>query len=264
MGQMLGCIPWYAYPRIIGNSLSQALSLAWPRRSHNPPLAAGDLDGRHCVLRHIPRERVRRISEFGKYHGAKLNDMVMAAFFRALARTGWDGRTVLRAGMTVDLRQWHLPGGSAERVCNLSGIEICKLGREPGSNFAATLERVTAFTRRRKKNWFGLNILGPLFLASRCDFSSLKHFCEKMVDKDIANQALIPLFTNLGPIDEKRLVFDEKPTQAWVIVPTAFPPFFGAGISGYLGSLTLSGGASPTSLDTIESIFDKMLEELPG
>lgn len=263
--QVLGRLPWHAYPRIGGNALSQALSVAWPRRSHNPPLAPGDRTRRHYVERHIPTERVRRMTAFGRRRGAKLNDMIMAAFFRGLARTGWDGRTALRAAMTVDLRHWHLPRGQAERVCNLSGIEICTLGRDPGKDFAATLERVTAFTRRRKKSWFGLNIsAGPLLLASWCDFSSLKKSCERIVEEAIASRALIPLFTNLGPIHDGRLVFDEAPEEAWVIVPTGYPPFFGAGMSGYRGSLTLSVGALPTAQDTVEAVFDAMLVTLPG
>lgn len=264
MGQVLRRIPWHEYPRILASHLAETLSFAWPRRSHVPPMETGGRDGRSYVERHLPPDRVGRIAAFGRRHRAKLNDMIMAAFFRALAGTGWDGRTVLRAAMTVDLRHWYLPGGRAEAVCNLSGIEICKLGRDPGTDFSATLERVVAFTRRRKRSGFGLSMyFGPILLASVLDFSRLKALCAWQIRRGIANHALVPLFTNLGPVDDARLAFDASPQEAWVIVPTGYPPFFGVGMSGYKGSLTLSVGALPTSRATIETVFDRMIEALP-
>jgi len=73
-----------------------------------------------------------------------------------------------------------------------------------------------------------------------------------------------PIFTNLGPIEESRLVFDKKPINAWVIVPTGNPPFLGVGMSGYKGTLTLSAGTFKNTRDTVENMFDIMLKELPS
>ncbi|MCP4103917.1 MAG: hypothetical protein GY749_00005 [Desulfobacteraceae bacterium] len=69
------------------------------------------------------------------------------------------------------------------------------------------------------------------------------------------NKAIFPVFTNLGPIKEQYLVFDEKPDSACIIVPTGYPPFFGFGISGYSGSLTLTAGTFSSSRNTIEKIW---------
>jgi len=263
--QVLGKIPLPAFPRIFANWLVEVKSMIRNPVSHNPPMAPATRDERQYVIRHIHPERVSRIVRYGKQRNAKINDMIMAAWFRALMRTGWDGRSRLRSFMTVDLRNWHIPGGQAGAVCNLSGSEVCELGTDPGKTFEDTLEKVVTFTRNRKKNWIGLNLFaGPgLLMFWRSRRTMAKIFARQM--KMFAKKNLMfPIFTNLGPMDDRRLVFDKKPpTSAWIVAPAGMPPFFGTGMSGYRGSLTLSAGTFSTSTDTIENVYDMMLEELP-
>ncbi len=163
--QVLGRIPLPAFPRIFANWLAEVKRMIKNPISHNPPMPPTVRDERPYVIRHILPERVNRIVRFGKQRGAKINDMIMAAYFRALMQTDWDGQSQLRSFMTVDLRRWYIPGGQAGAVCNLSGAEVCELGTDPGKKFEDTLEKIVAFTRARKKNWIGLNMFaGPSLL----------------------------------------------------------------------------------------------------
>ncbi|MCP4345970.1 MAG: hypothetical protein GY795_10650 [Desulfobacterales bacterium] len=261
--QVLRKIPLYALPRIFFNYLTELRTIATPRRSYNPQ-GPGTTEGRNYTKRYLPRERVRRIAEFGRQHNAKINDMILAAFFRALMHTGWDRHSQLRIGMTVDLRRWYMPDGRAEAVCNMSGTEVCVLGTDPGENLKDTLEKVVSFTSHRKKSWFGLNLYGgPILFTFWMSYQMLNSFFKKTIENGLKNKAIFPIFTNLGPIEEQYLVFDEKPDSACIIAPAGYPPFFGFGISGYSGSLTLTAGTFSSSRNKIEKIFDTMLEELP-
>jgi len=262
--QVFKRIPWYASFRIFINSLIELISVVIPANSHNPTSESNDLEGFGYVTRQISAKRVRKIVEYGNAHQAKINDLIMAAFFRSLMRTNWNRKAMLRVAMTIDLRRWYLPGGRAETICNLSGIEVCGLGKNPGENYKDTLEKIVLFTKRRKKSWLGLNVyLGMILFVSWWSYKHLIQFSRIVIKKMIRNQSIFPIFTNLGPIDESRLVFDQKPIDATVLVPTGHPPFLGIGMSGYAGTLTLSAGTFKTTHDTIEKMFDIMLEELP-
>ncbi len=163
--QVLEKIPLPAFPRIFANWLAEVKRMIKNPISHNPPMPPTVRDERRYVIRHVLPERVNRIVRFGKQRDAKINDMIMAAYFRALMQTDWDGQSQLRSFMTVDLRRWYIPGGQAGAVCNLSGAEVCELGTDPGKKFEDTLEKIVAFTRARKKNWIGLNMFaGPSLL----------------------------------------------------------------------------------------------------
>jgi NRPS condensation-like uncharacterized protein len=81
---------------------------------------------------------------------------------------------------------------------------------------------------------------------------------------DIKARAVFPIVTNLGPLDHARLDFESSPLDARIMVPAAYPPFFGIGISGYRASLTVSAAAFPETRRQVNEILDSMLDELPG
>lgn len=70
------------------------------------------------------------------------------------------------------------------------------------------------------------------------------------------------MITNLGPIDEEQLRFETVPSQAQVMVPAVYPPFFGIGVSGFREGLTVSASAYPGTRTRVNGILDAVLEEL--
>jgi NRPS condensation-like uncharacterized protein len=181
-----------------------------------------------------------------------------------LSRSGWDRTTQLRCSTTVDLRRWYLPGCKAEAIANLSGLEFVNLGTDPGKSFEDTVRKVTSFTRRRKQNWIGLSHYPAIMrFGSGVRYDKLRIFFTKLQEKDIKSRAIFPMFTNLGPIAPDRLRFDSPPVEARIMVPAGYPPFFGIGISGYNGGLTVSAAAFPETREKVNAILDSMLAELP-
>jgi hypothetical protein len=67
----------------------------------------------------------------------------------------------------------------------------------------------------------------------------------------------------MGPISFEDVDFGIRPRSAWLLCPPIYPPIFGAGVTGYAGSLTLSAGSRLAALPFIERFLDRMLAELP-
>jgi len=265
LDQVMKHVPAAALPRIWFNGLRELFSLMMPRGSYSPFSAPVSDCSREYVLRVIPPERMAAVREFCNERNAKINDVMLAAFLRALSRTGWDGKAPLRCAMSVDLRKWYIPGGTAEAIANISGLEFLNVGVDPGNSLSETLGKVTSFTASRKRSWIGLNAhagLGKLFARFRYD--TLHSVFMRLQRADIKAGAVFPIVTNLGPLDHTRLDFESSPIDARIMVPAAYPPFFGIGISGYRDSLTVSAAAFPETRRKVNEILDSMLDELPG
>ena len=93
-------LKWYAYPRIYFNYL-QGLLAQMPRQgTHTLHFEEGPLIPLDFVHRLIPEERVVRLKEYGRVHNATLNDLMVAAIFRALIiEEKWDRQEVLSIGV---------------------------------------------------------------------------------------------------------------------------------------------------------------------
>lgn len=264
--QVMRHLPWYAYPRIYINCLREMWSNLVPRVTHSLPVEDGPPSQPVFIRRLLRAERVARLADYGRARQATLNDMMVAAFYRASAReANWDGREQLRLATTVDLRR-YLPNRRGEAVCNLSAFEYPHLGRELGDDFASTLARVSGITRRRKANWLGLNAyVGLMPFISHLPYSWVMKLFSKMVQQAIKKRNAANCLTNLGPIPAKSLAFDTRPANAWLLPPPIHPPMFVAGLSGYAGTLTLSAGVYPHSMRKVSAdrFFDALLSELP-
>ncbi len=270
--QITRCIPAWAWPRIFLNYCAEIWRKMVPLRSH--ALMADD-NGRAeqsavcgpLELRELSAERVTRMRKLATPVGATLNDMLIAAFLRAqVATVPWDGRAILRLFTTVDHRLNTLPTGRGESLGNLSAFEFYRLGRTLGGDLAETLKRVVARTRRRKASWFGMNsYLLETRLVNWLDDAKLIEKGEEMVGAAGRMGNIANALTNMGPIEERQVTFDQPAESAFLIAPPARRLLVLAGVSGYRGRLTLSGGA-PENLHhgaTTKALFDNLLAELP-
>jgi NRPS condensation-like uncharacterized protein len=265
LDQVMKHVPTTALPRIWFNALRELFSLLMPRESYSPFSAPVSDLSREYVMRVIPPERTAAVREFCNERNAKINDVLLAAFLLALSRTGWNGKSSLRCAMSVDLRKWYLPVGTAEAIANLSGLEFLNIGVDPGENLSDTLGKVVAFTAARKRSWIGLSAHASFGkLLARIKYDTLHALFMRLQRADIKARAVFPIVTNLGPLDHARLDFESSPLDARIMVPAAYPPFFGIGISGYRDSLTVSAAAFPETRRQVNEILDSMLDELPG
>ena len=218
------------------------------------------------VIRMLDRNHVSNLAVYGKENNATLNDLLLAAFFRAQTKVGnWDGKKQLCVQTTVDCRR-YLPDHKASTITNLAwGYPgwPC-LSTDLGDDFLQTLKKIVVQTRQRKENYIGVDALienqGLLRLAPMMSRfkKPVTNFIKKMTEKGMAPDAL----RNMGPIDPDAVNFGCKPTQARLLTILASSPFFTLGVSGYDGTLTLSAGIDSSQEQLVNHFFDIMIEEL--
>jgi NRPS condensation-like uncharacterized protein len=264
--QVLRHVPWHAYPRICFDYLGVYRSQVGSEGTHTLVLEDGPHTPLIFIRRLIPKDRLNVVVSYGRTRDATLNDLMIAAFFRALAIEGdWDGKTHLGITTTIDFRKWYLPTGRASAVTNLSGSEYPTLGTELGKNFDATLKKITAMTSRRKGTGIGLNDwVGALLVHVLLPSGWLKSITHRTLERQIKNHNVRPFLTNLGEIDPESLVLDSTPLNAWILPPPAYVPQFIVGFSGYAGTVNLSAGVYSYQKKVVEQFLDRMISELPS
>lgn len=228
--QVLRLIPKLAYPKIFLNYLHLQCKLlafskgfAFTRQGEygGPP---------KYVIRHISAERVARIAEYRRELKATLNDMLMAAFFRAMTGMGnWDGKSRLQTLMTADLRQHYMPNGRAEGICSLSALEVVFPGGKLGHSFADTVKRMVFLIGQHKKNWLGLSdYIGVMPIISLMPACWAISIFGRLLRLFMRRTGLLNAMTNMGPISSEAVTFDKPATRAWLTVP---PPRMAASFS---------------------------------
>jgi NRPS condensation-like uncharacterized protein len=258
IAQVFRALPLRAHPAIVANTMRMLRNKA-PVRRIQPEKAVRHPFG--WVVRHVDAERTAALAAYGKEHGATLNDLFVAAALRAIA-----GDSAERPGahhrlqITVDLRR-YLRSGRAGGICNLSAFDIYDIGTELGGSFAETLAKVSDVVSARKRNWLGLLdiIFGPLLAA--VPYRRLVRAFEGFANR---GGAFTNALTNLGPITTDDVDFGVKPRVAHLLPPVLYPPMFGAGLSGYAGTITFALGAPVAVGPRAERFLDGLLSELPA
>jgi len=160
LDQVTRLLPWASRLPILGSLIKDGLAQSFGRPCQGLDLNSTERTGLEFLTRTVAEEQVASLVELRQRHDATINDVVLTAVFRALARVSdWNGATRLALNITSDLRR-YLPDPEAAGICNLSGIETLSLGRRREDGFEQVLARVSARTRARKRGWIGLNVYG--------------------------------------------------------------------------------------------------------
>ncbi|MEA1959545.1 MAG: hypothetical protein U9N44_07830 [Chloroflexota bacterium] len=262
--QVFRYVPWYNYPRIYLNFYIKWANNMIPLKTFRLPVGKGKAEGLSFICRFISADRVARLKEYGRARDATLNDIILAAYFRALASVGkWDGRSQLRLILMVDIRRYR-PDNRGEGICNLTGTEPFDYGDKLSGDFDATLKRVSAIMKRRKANWIGLSDCAGLApFASLLPYSVLERTLTPLVNMSIKIGNGPDVITNMGIIDENGVVFDVKPVRARFIPPVNYPPHIVFSISSYSSGMDLCAGVWAFQNEQVERLFAEMLELLP-
>jgi NRPS condensation-like uncharacterized protein len=263
--QVMRRVPWNAYPGIVLRHVRRAYGNFFPSGTHTIPVEKTGHGRIVYSTRTIDAARAAGLADYARRRGATLNDMVVTAFFRTLAGSGWDGRKALRLATTVDLRR-YLPGNRGAGICNLSAIEIISPGNDGVRDFESTLARVSSITGDLKARWIGLGDYASLVpTAGLLPFRWMDAFMGGLVLTGAMKQNLVVAFTNMGPIEPGDVTFDRRPEQAMLLVPPSNPGRFITGLSGYAGTLSLSAGVVPSTMRDIApgQFFDRLLDQLP-
>lgn len=222
------------------------------------------------IVRRIPAERFKRVRDYGKTHGATVNDVMVAAHMRAFFKTlnpgGWP-----RLVITADLRR-YLPHEQASAICNLSGFFYLDLGREIGASFDDTLFAARNRINDLKADYLALGnfpITTLAFKALPLDASLGFHdFLGRLQKKQAKTTGRVaPLFTNTGAFGDFRADFGSvNATNGYITTTVAYPPVVSVCLSGFKGGLTLTSGFCESFIarPLVENFLDTLLAELPA
>ena len=263
LGQVIQHIPKRAYPGLIWSLFLLGLRLSRPGAQRLPSTTLRNSPWSY-TLRRLSPESVATLVEYGRARKATLNDVILAACYRALALVSdWNQKQLLRIPITVDLRRWYLPSGRAGGICNLSSSEYPFLERNLGRDYEATLRNVTKVTSRAKGRWPGIGGLYTWLTLRKLPFQKLLQAPPAQNRKSSAWYTPLQ-FTNFGPIEAGNVRFGKAPVTAHILPPRLALPAVLVGLSGYEGTLTLSAGCSDEAMPVVDRFLDEVLRALPG
>ncbi len=192
-------------------------------------------------LRLSPR-RVARLKARWREAGMTLNDLLLAAFGRALESTygaveGQGAR--ISCIVTSDLRKL-LPDD--DHINNFAELRFIPLGVMPLAPPEENLRRVARWTQRWKQGSRGLaSAMLHALMSLLLPASVGRWLLSTMLGLAWRAKGTKICLTNIGPIDEERLDFGDGPClDARMTLPAAQAPGFFAAATGCAGSVTVS------------------------
>ena len=235
------------------------------------PLDSGGSCRPAMVIRKLPESTFDAIRAYGKRYRATVNDVVLAAYYRALAKVIQAAPgTSLCIGVTIDLRR-YVPSEEASGICNLSGFAVSNIGCEIGADLGETLVKVRDDMNAKKANWPGLDRIAPIVAPFKLlPYAVVKkvvyHILEGMPEQNEQRPAMPPTLSNMGVVDSEKLVFGGVSVRdAYIAGAVNYPPGFQLGFSSFNKSLTfsiLTCDAGDNAL-LAERLLDLLDAELP-
>ncbi|WP_308899099.1 hypothetical protein [Candidatus Desulfosporosinus nitrosoreducens] len=213
------------------------------------------------ILKHkMPPELFCRLKKYGRDHAVTINDIILAAYYRALYNiVDIAPGNSLTIPCMVDLRR-YLPDKKADGICNLSSMILCHIGSEIGDSLEDTIKKVNRAMQAKKQGFPGMHGLATLNLLFRfLPFSMVK----KIIKKNYVNP-LIGM-TNIGIIDSNRLRFGNLFIEdAFVTGSIKYFPYFQLALTTYNNSITFSFNfyGFEQDIETIKRFFKLLDDEL--
>jgi NRPS condensation-like uncharacterized protein len=158
----------------------------------------------HIARRTLAPERLGRIKAFGREHGATVNDVLIAAFFLALAKIRDDpsDRGAPRSILTsADLRRKYPGLYDDALLANLSVAYEATLSAGEGARLPDIIGQVTSITARRKAGSLGLATILFYEEIMAGGMPAVRTFFDQMIDRYEASGHKNPVFSNLGIFD---------------------------------------------------------------
>ena len=210
-----------------------------------------------CVLRRIEPERFSELHAYAKSRGATLNDLLLAAYFRAHHTLTGCPKLVLPC--PVDARK-YLPEASQCGVCNLTSSYMVRLSVGENDSFDKTLRAVSEQMTAQKNSIASLK--GPLLLDLL--FRMLPYSATRSM---FFKTFYIPFisFTNIGVLKPELLRFGRTETaDAYLTTAVKKAPLFQVSVSSFAGRCTLSSNMEGSQQNrlVVESFYVVLFKEL--
>lgn len=218
----------------------------------------GDNNNPFIITHKISRDRFLFIKAYAKEKNSTINDIILAAYIRALYKVLKCSRISIPC--VVDLRK-YLPERKAEGICNLISNMVCDIGSNVGDSYDETLLKVKQSMDKEKMSFSCLN--GPLMLEIIFKIIPYKTV-KKYVDKLFNNPPIA--ITNIGIIHKNNLIFDGVDIiDMYISGSIKYKPYFQVAVTTFDNEITLSVNFYGTQDDKekINNFLSVLDEELP-
>ena len=210
------------------------------------------------VTHTVTQNRFIAAKFFAKQNNSTVNDMLLAAYLRALNKI-LPGQT-FSIQCILDLRK-YLADNKIRKFCNLTSNLVCNIGPDIGKTFRDTLIQVKQAMDAEKKQMSCIHLIMLL--------ETVFHFLpyplvKQVVLKKYRNPPLA--MSNIGIIDDKRLSFDHIAiTSAYITGSIKYNPLFQLALSTFRDEATLSVAFYGTRADEerIKCFLQAIDNELP-
>ncbi|MBF2347835.1 module of peptide synthetase [Listeria marthii] len=228
---------------------------------HNPsfPLK-GDPKNPEIIWTKVSKTGFSQIIHYAKEHEATVNDVLFAAMVRTVQQTTQQNE--MSIDCPVDLRK-YLPNKTSRGITNLTANITCQIkATDDLSSFETTLQAVKKSLNPQKNSLAPLRIYYLLeFIFKKKSHSIAKKASEKMYSIPKTS------FTNIGIIDDEKLVFEGSTlTDCFICGSLKYAPFFQVAATTFRGELTLSTNLHGTAKDHTwqKAFLEKMIANFPS
>lgn len=213
--------------------------------------------------RRVGREGFARIKEYCRSHEVTVNEVILAAFYRAQFRMlSSPPAAVLTVPIPINLRR-YLPADSTWSVCNLSAVFFGGARNQDLDRLVLDVRRLMEFARSEAP-WLGQAAL--LELVFFLPYALVKPLFERSILHQIASGRIHPYVANHGIIDTGRFDFGDAKVSdfdTWSPIPCHTLPIFSAySVFDTLG-ITVVTRDQPNG-HKAERLLDAFFRELPG
>lgn len=214
----------------------------------------------YIISRSLPPARFEAIKNGSEYQ-ATINDVILAAFYRAFYFSSESKGMDKPILIPIDLRR-YIKEKKANALCNLASVYRIDIGKDVDPELKATLIKVLDNTEEMKKGCLILHGI-PKF-AFRFKICSYKKRMRSYLNEKII---FFPILTNIGKLDPEKLSYpDAKILDAYITASVFYHPTFSMAVSSYEKRLTFSIGfkGSESDKEIAEKFLDNFERELPS
>lgn len=220
----------------------------------------------HVLFCRLPEGQLDEITRYAKANKVTINDLVLAAYYRALAELCPSAyNEPMEISFTIDLRR-YLPSGKTEAIRNFSGSEITRLGLIPNETFHETLSRIIPVMNKIKNNRPGLQSAIGLERIEKMAFKdTLAYYKAVSLWHCSCGNKCAPALSNVGVFSDTLIKFgDQTVTDAYIVPLVVRAPGLLLMVSTYNGIMTLASGIYEASVPrrNIRTLLNKISAEL--
>ncbi|HEX9059552.1 MAG TPA: condensation domain-containing protein, partial [Clostridia bacterium] len=208
------------------------------------PWKHGTSNDIRVVVSSLSAGQLDEMKIFGKSRKVTINDIILAAYYRAMLKTGEPAYAIpMEVPVTIDLRR-HLPDHKTEAIRNFSGSANTRITMMESDSFDDTLSKVANAMNDIKSHYPGLQSAIGLERLEKISFQETLNYYQATKECPVYyGDKCVPTLSNLGFISDSKIKFGKiVATDAYIVPPVVRAPGLLLMVSTYNGILTLAAG----------------------